>query len=49
MKHCDEVDWSTAKVYEKFDGDLCVLFHHKGSWLVSSNGMSPSEEVRGER
>ena len=42
-----EIDWSTARVQEKLDGSLCVLYHYDGAWHVATSG-SPdaSGEVR---
>ena len=41
------IDWSTARVQEKLDGSLCVLYHYDGAWHVATSG-SPdaSGEVR---
>ena len=33
-----EIDWSTARVQEKLDGSLCVLFHYAGAWHVATSG-----------
>ena len=33
-----EIDWATAKVYEKYDGSLIKLFHWNGKWIVSTSG-----------
>jgi hypothetical protein len=32
------IDWSTAKVYEKLDGSLMVLYYYDDKWHVSSSG-----------
>jgi hypothetical protein len=34
----DEIDWDTAKIYEKYDGSLIKLFYHRGEWVVSTSG-----------
>ena len=34
----EQIDWNTAMVHEKLDGNLCVLFHYSGKWIVSSKG-----------
>ena len=34
-----EIDWSTARVYEKLDGSLMTLYYYDGHWEVSSSGM----------
>jgi hypothetical protein len=33
-----EIDWTTAKVYDKVDGSLATLYHYKGEWNLSSSG-----------
>ena len=33
-----DIDWGSAQVQEKLDGSLIKLWHHKGTWHVSSNG-----------
>lgn len=33
-----EIDWGTAKVWEKKDGSLIKLFPYKGEWIVSTSG-----------
>ncbi len=32
------IDWSSAKVYEKLDGSLMVLYYYDDKWHVSSSG-----------
>jgi RNA ligase len=32
------VDWQTAKVYDKLDGSLMVLYPYQGKWHVQSSG-----------
>ncbi len=39
------IDWSTARVQEKLDGSLCVLYHYDGSWHVATSG---SPDASGE-
>jgi hypothetical protein len=34
----DDIDWSTAKVYEKVDGSLCQLYYYNGQWNVATSG-----------
>lgn len=29
-------DWSSAKIYEKFDGSITIMYFYKGKWRVSS-------------
>lgn len=36
--HAAEIDWQTARVYEKLDGSIMVLFNYRNEWLVASNG-----------
>lgn len=33
-----EIDWSSAKVYEKYDGSLIKLFNYRERWFVSTSG-----------
>ena len=37
--HAAEIDWSSARVYEKVDGSLMTLYWYDGHWEVSSSGM----------
>jgi hypothetical protein len=32
------IDWSSANVYEKYDGSLIKLFNWNGMWIVSTSG-----------
>lgn len=32
------IDWSTARVQEKVDGSLCVLYHFNSEWHVATTG-----------
>ncbi len=36
--HAPEIDWTTAKVFEKLDGSLITLYHYRGEWHVSTSG-----------
>lgn len=36
--HAAEIDWTTAKVQEKLDGSLCILYHYAGRWHVATSG-----------
>lgn len=36
--YADIIDWSTARVYEKVDGTLIVMWHYQGTWNVSTSG-----------
>lgn len=42
------IDWSTARVQEKLDGSLCVLYHYDGAWHVQTSG-SPDASGEVER
>lgn len=33
-----EIDWNTARVQEKLDGSLCVLYWYGGCWNVQTSG-----------
>jgi hypothetical protein len=33
-----DIDWNSAKVYEKYDGSLIKLFYYQDHWLVSTSG-----------
>jgi hypothetical protein len=33
-----QIDWTTAKVYEKLDGSLMTLYWYDGEWRVASSG-----------
>ena len=35
----EEIDWHTARAYEKLDGSLIQLYHYDGNWQVASSGM----------
>jgi hypothetical protein len=37
--HAAPIDWSTARVQEKLDGSLMMLYWYKGSWEVASSGL----------
>ena len=36
--HAAPIDWSTARVQEKLDGSLCVLYAYAGKWHVATSG-----------
>ncbi len=36
--HAATIDWATARVLEKVDGSLCVLYHYKNKWYVATSG-----------
>jgi hypothetical protein len=33
-----DIDWNSAKVYEKYDGSLIKLFNYRERWFVSTSG-----------
>lgn len=37
--HTKEINWATARVLEKLDGSLMILYHHMDEWHVASSGM----------
>lgn len=46
--HAASIDWSTARVQEKLDGSLCVLYYYDGVWHVQTSGMPGADgEVNG--
>lgn len=36
--HARPIDWSTARVQEKLDGSLMILYFYGGEWQVASSG-----------
>lgn len=36
--HAAQIDWSTARVQEKVDGSLCLLFYYNWEWHVATTG-----------
>lgn len=36
--HAANIDWNTAKVYEKLDGSLIVMYRYDNKWNISSSG-----------
>jgi hypothetical protein len=36
--HASKIDWATAKVQEKLDGSLAVLYPYGGGWNVATTG-----------
>lgn len=46
--HAADIDWSTARVQEKLDGSLCVMYHYAGEWHIATSGTPDAMgEVRG--
>src|SRR6185312_8924249 len=36
--HAAKIDWNTAKVQEKLDGSLMIMYHYGDDWQVASSG-----------
>lgn len=36
--HADKIDWKNAKVLEKLDGSLCIVYFYDGKWHVGTSG-----------
>lgn len=36
--YCADIDWSTAKVFEKSDGSLTNVYYYNGKWNVQTSG-----------
>jgi hypothetical protein len=36
--HAPQIDWATARVTEKVDGSLMILYPYRGEWLVATSG-----------
>lgn len=36
--HAAVIDWKTARVQEKLDGSLCLVYHYDGMWHVATTG-----------
>jgi hypothetical protein len=36
--HAATIDWNTARVQEKLDGSLCMLYNYDGKWNVATTG-----------
>ena len=36
--HASDIDWTTARVYEKLDGSLMMLYWYDEKWHVASSG-----------
>lgn len=37
--HAAVIDWATARVLEKLDGSLIILYHYDGAWQAASSGL----------
>ena len=33
-----EIDWSTARFFEKLDGSICTVYYYGGEWHVATSG-----------
>jgi hypothetical protein len=43
-----EIDWGSARVQEKVDGSLFVMYHHDGQWHAATSGSPDATgEIRG--
>lgn len=36
--HAADIDWATARVQEKLDGSLMIMYHFDGAWHIASSG-----------
>lgn len=45
---CD-LDWGSARAYEKLDGSMAILYHHGGRWRVASSRRPDASGVLGSR
>jgi hypothetical protein len=45
--HAAPIDWERARVQEKLDGSLCVLYHDGGAWRVQTSGHPDAEGAVG--
>ena len=36
--YADEIDWTTARVQEKVDGSLIIMYHYDDKWHVATRG-----------
>jgi hypothetical protein len=43
--YCPEINWRSARVQEKLDGSLCVLYHYKLQWHVATSGTPDASGV----
>ncbi|MDE1867846.1 MAG: 2'-5' RNA ligase, partial [Thaumarchaeota archaeon] len=37
--HAAKIDWSTARIQEKVDGSLCIVYFYDNKWHVATRGM----------
>ena len=52
-KHASDLDWASARIYEKLDGSLIKVYWHlnsdtnsKGEWIVATNGTIDARETQ---
>ncbi len=46
--YASEIDWETARVYEKLDGSLMTLYHYENEWHIASASLpNAGGEIRG--
>lgn len=43
--HAAIIDWATARVQEKLDGSLCILYYYAGAWHVATSGTPDASGV----
>jgi len=36
--HAADIDWDTAKIFEKLDGSLCQLYYYDEEWKIATSG-----------
>lgn len=36
--HAADIEWTSARAYEKLDGSITTLYHYSGQWHVATNG-----------
>lgn len=36
--HGEKLDWNTARIQEKLDGSLIIMYHYDGKWNVATSG-----------
>jgi len=44
--YADDIGWSQAVVWDKLDGSLIKLWHHRGKWNTSTNGTIDAGKAR---
>ncbi len=47
--HAADIDWSSARVFEKLDGSLMSLYFYDGEWQVASSGRPDAGGQLGSR